>query len=304
MTSRPREMALAKLAQHQLGLFTRSQASEIGLSRGLLASWVSSGRLHHVHPTVFAVGSAPQSFEQRALAACLAVPSAVAGFETAARLRRFSPLPPPLIVVTTRAETHRVAGIEVHRTNYLPIRHMGTVGSVPTTSVARTLLDLARVSGWNRLSENIDDQLTRRLVTMSELVEEFDAFATSGRRGTRRMRSMLASKADGSVVPTSELERRFHELLDSSDIRRPDTQFHPPWGGTLLGRVDVAYLEERLVVELDGRLWHSRDAAFETDRRRDQLALMSGWRTLRFTWTQVTRRPDEVLDTLRIVIAQ
>ncbi len=69
-----------------------------------------------------------------------------------------------------------------------------------------------------------------------------------------------------------------------------------------VGRVDFAYPHERLLVEVDGRRWHSRDQAFDHDRRRDQEAVMAGWRVLRFTWRQVSQQPTEVAHAVRTVL--
>lgn len=54
----------------------------------------------------------------------------------------------------------------------------------------------------------------------------------------------------------------------------------------------------RLVVEADGRRWHTRVADFERDRARDVEALRHGHVVARFTWSQLTRRPDECLAAL------
>ena len=66
--------------------------------------------------------------------------------------------------------------------------------------------------------------------------------------------------------------------------------------------MDFAHPRERVIVELDGRTYHARLDDFENDRRRDQLALAAGWRTVRFTWRQVTTDPDHVERILRSVL--
>ena len=50
------------------------------------------------------------------------------------------------------------------------------------------------------------------------------------------------------------------------------------------GRVDFAYPQIRLIIELDGRAWHSTLEAFESDRMRDNHAQLAGWRVLRITY--------------------
>jgi len=52
-------------------------------------------------------------------------------------------------------------------------------------------------------------------------------------------------------------------------------------------------------VELDGRAVHAREAAFESDKRRDRELLAEGWRTMRVTWRQLRDEPDAVVADLR-----
>ena len=60
--------------------------------------------------------------------------------------------------------------------------------------------------------------------------------------------------------------------------------------------------ECRLVaVEADGRRWHSRRRDFENDRRRDHIALVHDYRTLRFTHRQLEHEPSYVLEVLLAV---
>jgi very-short-patch-repair endonuclease len=46
-------------------------------------------------------------------------------------------------------------------------------------------------------------------------------------------------------------------------------------------------------VELDGWGAHATRRAFQQDRERGNALELAGWRLLRFTWADVTRRPDE-----------
>ena len=56
-------------------------------------------------------------------------------------------------------------------------------------------------------------------------------------------------------------------------------------------RADFCWIEQRLVVEVDGGSWvagrHTRGAGFEADHERDALAMLHGWRVLRVTPKQV-----------------
>ena len=57
--------------------------------------------------------------------------------------------------------------------------------------------------------------------------------------------------------------------------------------------VDVAWLDHRLVVELDSHGYHGTRAAFEDDRVRDAILQAAGYRVIRITHRRLERsRPE------------
>ena len=57
--------------------------------------------------------------------------------------------------------------------------------------------------------------------------------------------------------------------------------------------------EQQLVVEVDGHEAHAYPAAAERDRDRELRLRSSGYRVQRYTWRQVTERPEAVIGELR-----
>ena len=70
-----------------------------------------------------------------------------------------------------------------------------------------------------------------------------------------------------------------------------------PGGGAVL-RVDRAWEGPRLVVELDGHATHATRRQRRADAERDARLALAGWRVLRFTYEDVTRRPAYVVTTV------
>jgi very-short-patch-repair endonuclease len=101
-----------------------------------------------------------------------------------------------------------------------------------------------------------------------------------------------AAGAAGDQPTETELERRLRMLVDQPEI--PPVRWQAPFPGRAPGRqrVDALIDEWRLVLEADGRAWHTRVEDFERDKRRDGDAAAAGYQTLRFTWRQLTREPD------------
>ncbi len=100
------------------------------------------------------------------------------------------------------------------------------------------------------------------------------------------MARLLDRRDLGRGVTASELEDLLLGICDRHRIERPAVN-------TPLGRYrpDFRWPDHRLIVETDGKQDHLTDHAFEEDRERDAEHLLAGWRTLRFTWLQLTVRP-------------
>jgi Protein of unknown function (DUF559) len=110
--------------------------------------------------------------------------------------------------------------------------------------------------------------------------------------GSARLRRVLAAYRD--PAPTrSELERLFIELVKRAGIPMPLVN-------TIVAglEVDFYWPDSRLVVELDGRAYHSNPRAFETDRLRDARLLKAGIRVLRITYQRLVNDPQGVIDDL------
>src|SRR5690242_16501161 len=81
------DAVVARIASKQFGLVTRDQALAAGLSEDAIGRRVRSGRWVRLHPNVYRLAGAPDTWEQRILAAVLAAgPTAIASHLSAAVL--------------------------------------------------------------------------------------------------------------------------------------------------------------------------------------------------------------------------
>ena len=119
-----------------------------------------------------------------------------------------------------------------------------------------------------------------------------DALAAASRsRGVAAARALVAAAADGAA---SEAERLLGRALMAAGIigfRR----------NARVGRyvVDLAFPGCRLAVEVHGWAWHIDPDRFQRDRARQNALVLAGWTVLRFTWSDVTERPDRVVAQIR-----
>jgi very-short-patch-repair endonuclease len=116
-----------------------------------------------------------------------------------------------------------------------------------------------------------------------------------GRYGSPAARRLLQAAADGAQ---SEAERLLIRLLKSARITGWRANY--PVAGY---RVDVAFPDAKVAIEVDGWAFHSDPAAFHHDRARQNNIALSGWQVLRFTWLDLTDFPDRVLAAIRFALS-
>lgn len=274
---------LHEAADRRLGLITRRDLHRCGLSDKQIAHLVRGGVLLRAHRAVYRTPGAATSVEHEALAACLAVgPHAVASHATAGRLwglvGRQEDRPPEVTV--PRAHRSGQKTIVVHRSLRLGPRETTRIGLVPVTRVARTLADLSQRLPTDDLEDALDEALRRKLVTPTQLARY---------AGLRP----LAEDRSGKGVPESRLERIAIALLRRFHLPEPVRQHEVRSRGRTF-RIDLAYPDHRVAIELEGRAPHWGRDRWQSDHERRRALEVAGWRVLTFTWWDTTERPLEV----------
>ncbi len=288
---RQADRAIGSVAQGQHGIVTRVQLASVGVSPGAIDHRLRAGRLHPIHPGVYAVGFGAATPEAQALAAVLACGAgAVLSHRSAAALWRLLPASPGRIEVTAR-HRHRLRGVHAHRSRTLGVADVAIERGIPVTAPARTLLDLAEILDERRLARAVNEARVLGLVGSGDLAALLAR--ASGRRGAGRLRSLLRPDEG----PTrSALEDRFLAFVHEHGLPRPEVN------ARVAGfEVDMLWRAERLVVELDGRRFHAH--RFERDRERDAALLAAGLAVLRITWQRLDRAPAREAARLRAILA-
>lgn len=123
----------------------------------------------------------------------------------------------------------------------------------------------------------------------------------AGHSGNARLQRLSRQLGDGAAA---ESERLLHRILRRAGIRQWAAN-HPVWSnGELIAVVDVALLEDRVAIEMDGWAFHSDVDRFQRDRTRQNALVTAGWVVLRFTWADLTQRPDRVASLIKDQLAR
>ena len=140
------------------------------------------------------------------------------------------------------------------------------------------------------------DALRQGILTTAELRRAADA--ATGRHGAARARFVARTCAGR---PYSVLEWHFHRRVGALGPGwRFNTAVHDSEGK--IGDVDALHEGTKIVVELDGQQFHGPDR-FQADRTRDQRLAAAGYVVLRFTWDDLIKRPDDVIERIRRTMA-
>jgi very-short-patch-repair endonuclease len=286
------------LARRQHGVLSRRQALDAGMTRQAVETLVSSGRWVLLAPAVYGLRSHPVTWEQRLMAAVLGEPEAAVGGRSAAALHGLTGFKRgrPEIVVPRAAQNRSAIALVRRRDGVETTR----VAGLPVLTVRDTLFAVAGLVPVRTLVPALDDALGDRLVTVEQLQGRYLELAPSRRRGFALMQRLIEARSyDAFVPPASALERLLYGVLDRPGMPRYQAQAALPWAPDK--RVDAMLLEAPVIVEGDGRRWHTRVADFERDRERDRAAALHGYRTLRYTWNDLRRESDRVASEIRVV---
>lgn len=286
----PLDAQVAERARRQHGLVTFDQLTELGLTEKMRRRRLASGQWTKTGRSVVRIAGANSSWESELMAAVLAAgDGAMASHRSAAvlwNLEGFRPGKAELVIPHGRR--YRGTGVRVHRSTDLDRITAVVRNGVPVTPVARTLLDLGAVATPSRVHVAIDDARRRALTDWDELLAVLVAHARRGRDGVGTLRSILDDHFGEVAVTESGFERLVVAALLETGLPRPVLQHTV----ILLGRayrLDLAYPDHRLGIELDGGT-HLRREVWEHDHVRQNAFILAGWTLLRFTWRDYLHR--------------
>jgi very-short-patch-repair endonuclease len=295
------DAAIGALAKQQHGVFTCAQSSSLGMSAKTRRVRLAHGTYEHVHRHVLRVAGAPETWRQRVMTAVLAAgPGSAASHTSAGVLRRVDGCEPGEPQITTPTRRHLAHDdVQVFRKHDLAPIDVSIVDGIPTTTVARTLIDLAAVFDFYRLQEAVDGAIRDGLVSKSRLWWRWGELRRRGRNGIALMGKVL-ELIDGEPVPRSVLERRFMraiEHLHLPRVRRQHVVKHP--GGRHVATLDFAIPELKIAFEVSGHGTHATRGQRRADMiRRNELEAM-GWTVYEFTYEQVCFEPEYVARIVR-----
>ena len=208
-----------ELAVGQHGVVTRGQLTELGIDGSGIRRRMRAGRLHGIHPGVYAVGRPDLTQQGRWKAAVFACGHGVAlSHRSAAALwaiRGFSARP----IDVTVPRKCRSAGVIRRHYSLLRADEVTECEGIPITTVPRTIFDMAASSRPETIEAMLREAEYRRLhdaLSLWDLLERYPR-----RRGSRAVRAALGRVQEKPGRIRSRLEERFLPFLDCHRLPRP-----------------------------------------------------------------------------------
>lgn len=274
----------------QDGIIRRDQAMAAGVAESTLDSRVRRGSWIKVLPRVYAVDVDPAAAARRIRATSLwAGDDAVITGHAAAWWWDLTDRPPEVVevVVPAARRMSAVGGVRVIRAN-LDEREIDRCRRLPLTTPASTCLRLARTDRPDLLETAL-----RTGVTSTEL--DLVLGIGSRRRGQVRARR---SREDVRDSPWSHPERALHRIFREAGLTGWTANAPVPLDCGPR-HPDVLFEEIKLIVEVDGRKYHSTPGQHDRDHRRQNAFIDHGYLVLRFTARQIAEEPHDVVALVR-----
>lgn len=248
-------------------------------------------RFRRLLPTVYVDRCTPVTPRLMAEAAMLVVPDSAWLSHTTAAMLQGIPVPtdPRIHVsVPTSADRRLKQTLCLHIQRHRPSTR--TVGGLTVTTGADLFCELSAVLGLVDLVVAGDAMVRARLIRPRRLVQATESLSGENAQVARRAASLVRDKVD------SPMETRLRLLIVLAGL--PEPTVNPEIrDGEFRTRVDLCYLELKLVIEYDGQQHRAEDLD-QWDRDNDRITWFAkrGWELLPVISRGIYRRPEETLE--------
>lgn len=292
------KVVAARRALTQHGVITRDQLIEAGFSTSAIYRLLKNEELFALHPEVFRFSVTPETDLQRIFGSVAwAGNGALASFNSAGIVWRLDGQWSTIPEITTPRRLRSTKRVIVHRST-VPPEDRGTVAGIPVTSCALTLLNLCSIREEEEMEIALYDALRRGLVSLPRLKWTAKTAGGKGRPGTKMFKGILAGANEGSKTE-SGLEVRFLRIVKKFRLPKPVPQFVVMDGDRFVARVDFAYPEKKVAIELLSHKWHSGRKSWRKDLKRGNDLSAPGWIVRYYTYDDVVEDPEGVAVAIR-----
>lgn len=236
-----------------------------------------------------------QAHRLETLALLATYPNCVASAHSAALIHGLPTFELPAYASATRAEGAWRGGTRRVRIAPLPDHHVTVVDGLPVTTLARTVVDIARSASRRSAVVTGDAALRRGLLRddLAVVLDECAAWSDVGK--ARRATAFLDARSESALESLSRV------VFDEREVPPPELQMEIRVAGEVY-RVDFLWKDAPLIGEADGRAKYSLDPnrrpeqVVWTEKLREDALRDAGYSLVRWTYGQLLNQTDAVVD--------
>lgn len=272
--------AAAPILRAQHSLITRPQTLQIA-SETDLRRLLRNGVWEKVDRCLYGPTGVPMHWHRRLMAAVLLAPpgSLISHRAAGGQLAVGGLVEPKPEITIPRGGKLRRPWLITHESLDLELADHVIIQGIPTTGPRRLAVDLGGVVSFERFKHTIRELRFEHGIDSPQLLHTYIRHKVQGRTGGGALRDWLDRYFDVEGVSESGLELVVLDALLDAGLPAPVRQHWVEANGRRY-RIDLAYLAERVAIEVDGRQHEEPDVA-ASDAVRTKDLRRAGWIVLR-----------------------
>jgi hypothetical protein len=275
---------VARLARRQYGLITHAQALSSGMSASTIRRRLATGAWRLERRDVYVVGGVPPSWEQTLCAVTLPFDDCWITHGTAARAWSLPHAPEVGGIEALRpyGRHRRVQGVIERRSRIIVAADVSRHRGIPITSRARTIVECSGRLDVKQTGKMIDEAQRRDRLAVEHVRACFARLAGGGRRRLQSVKAALGARLPGYDPGESDLELVSLRAIVRAGLPLPVQQHRVTLAGKRY-RIDLAYPELKIAIELVGWDPHQGRESFDDDKARSGELIADGWVVIEIT---------------------
>jgi hypothetical protein len=281
---------LARWFAQNNSIVSIADAAAIGVGERALLRRHAAGLLVREHAGVSRDAAVPRTASTRLQAALSALPAAYVSGHSLMRLHdlRGEWSERPELTIVGGDEHIELEGVRIHRIDRIEPRDRQRRGGLPILSPPLGLLTLGASAAPWKVKTAVHDMVFQGYTALALLLQALKEYATSGRNGVTSFRRGVLSLDKGGRATQTNLELTVLEPIHAAPgIPEPHVQFPVVDGDGRKRKLDVAWPDAGLDLEVDGDRWHLSAKDRAAMKVRDRALREVGYETWRVDSDQV-----------------
>lgn len=285
------------ISQSQHGIITIQNLANTNAGKQKIIRLLNNGNFQKIYPGVYHCKLFDFTPKSEIAAALFTKRNALVSHESALFLHGLEKITDTknIELIGKSKSENRISNITLHTTRFYKSIRPQIIKNIKCVNIEHAILTCAPRFTREQTHEQITDALIKKATNIRKLKSELNFLKQIP------MRKFLAKLLDKIELEysgiESHLEKRLIRVCKDYSLPIPVRQYQVTYSGITI-RMDFAYPELKIFIEVDGRAFHSEFDAFHHDRFRETILRDNGWDGRRIT----SQTPDEEIARILIFL--